>query len=929
MPAALLSREAETAALDAALARAAAGEGAVVLLEGPAGIGKTALLQHARDGAAGAGLRVLSARASELDRGFAYGVVHQLVGPALAEPGARASLLQGAAARAAALLDPEAEASEEQAYALQLALYWLVANLAEGGPLVLLVDDLQWADLPSLRFVEYLGRRVDGLPVVVVATVRTGDPGAPTDLLAEIAQGPSALSLRPEPLDLAAVERVLATGLGASAVGDGFARAAFRSTGGNPLLVSILAREAATASLAGRDDEGARLLALGGRGVATVVARRLRPLGAGATAVSRAVAVSGQRGTVEDLATLAGLEVAAVRVELDRLVDAEVLQPGGGFVHPLVGAAVLDGCPGRELSRLHRLAARLLRERGARPGEVAVHWLAAEPAGDPQAVDDLLRSATAAAAEGSLETAITHLRRGLAEPPTPEQRPTVLLELGDAEVRAQLPEGPDRLREALALLPRGNGSARARAALGNQLVHTDPVAALDEVGRGLEEADDPGLQLRLEAFMLESLIFPDAFADARRSAFELGRADPSPSPVMLVHLAVDGACAGRPAPEVRALAERAVADGGVVEQVGPASSTWNLLTHSFRFVEDRDRAAQVLEEGERIVVDRGLVSARFFIEQSWGYWHRDFGSVAVGAARAQLGHATIRELGLELTIPALAAIAAENLAHLNRLDEAAQHIDRGFGPAENTYMEPFTISARALVRLLVGRHEAAEADLRRGLALEAERGWSSPHATRARQRLAEVLLATGRPTEAVDLLEADLAVATAAGLAGARGMTLRRLAAATRGDEGLDRLEEAVATLATTPYRLEHGWALHDLGVRLARRGDRVGAREPLRLALDAATRTESTRLARHVRTELEAAGARPRRAYASGADALTASERRVADLAVSGLTNREIAETLWITPKTVEIHLSRTYGKLGITSRRELPQALGLAAAA
>ncbi|GIG28394.1 hypothetical protein Cma02nite_09940 [Cellulomonas marina] len=928
----LLSREAEVSALDGLLERAVeARDGAVAVLEGPAGIGKTALLHHVRDAATGRGARVLAARASELDRGFAWGVVHQVLGPVVADPAldaaARAELLAGGATRAAALLTGGAEAGDEESYAVQLGLFWLVANLAERGPVVLLVDDLQWSDLPSLRFVEYLGRRLDGLPVLVVATVRTGEPDAPAELLAEVAAGPGARVLRPRPLGTVEVEQVLAGAL-AEHPQAGFVAAAWRTTGGNPLLVGVLAREAGAAGLRGRDEEGERLAALGGRGVAAAVGRRLRQLGAGATATARAVAVLGERATPEDLGDLGGVPVADVQALTDRLVEAEVLLPGArAFVHPLVAAAVLDACTPRERSALHARAARLLRARGARPEEVAVHRLAADPAGDPEAVEDLLRAGVAAAGAGSLETAVPLLRRALDEPPPADRRGAVLLELGEAEVRAQQPGGPEHLREALALLPPGDASARARAALGNLLVHSDPMAALDEVGRGMEEATDPGLQLRLEAFTLESLVFPDAFAEPRRAAFELGRTDPDPSPVMLVHLAVDGGCAGLPRADVLRLAERAVADGRLVADVGPASSTWNLLTHAFRFAEAPDRCAQVLEEGERIVVEKGLVSARFFIEQSWGYWHRDFGSVAAGAARSLLGHAAITELGLELTIPALAAIAAENLAHLDRLDEALALVDRPLGPAEGTFMEPFVLSARGLVRAVAGRLDAAEVDLRRVVALGDERGWAAPHATRGRLRLAAVLGALGRPAEAGDLLAHDEAVATVAGLRGPLGTVLRVRAGTQRPEAALATLAEAVEVLAPTPYRLEHGWALHDLGALLLRRGDRTGAREPLRLALDAATRTESARLDRHVRALLDEAGARPRRAYASGVDALTASERRVADLAVSGLTNREIAQTLWVTPKTVEIHLGRTYTKLGIASRRELAAALGAGA--
>ncbi len=140
---------------------------------------------------------------------------------------------------------------------------------------------------------------------------------------------------------------------------------------------------------------------------------------------------------------------------------------------------------------------------------------------------------------------------------------------------------------------------------------------------------------------------------------------------------------------------------------------------------------------------------------------------------------------------------------------------------------------------------------------------------------------------------------------------------------GLARLEEAVAVLDPSPARLELARALAALGAALRRERRPGDAREPLRRALELAVACAATGLAEHVRTELYAAGARPRTDARSGAAALTASERRVADLASGGVTNRDIAQTLYVTPKTVEVHLSNAYRKLGIRSRRELGAAL------
>jgi DNA-binding CsgD family transcriptional regulator len=155
------------------------------------------------------------------------------------------------------------------------------------------------------------------------------------------------------------------------------------------------------------------------------------------------------------------------------------------------------------------------------------------------------------------------------------------------------------------------------------------------------------------------------------------------------------------------------------------------------------------------------------------------------------------------------------------------------------------------------------------------------------------------------------------------GMALRVSGLVRSGDEGLELLHEAAAVLDASPAGLERARALTDLGAALRRRGNRSDAREPLRRALDLAQRSGAAALAERAHTELLATGARPRRLALAGLAALTASERRVAEMAAQGLTNRQIAETLFVTEKTVEGHLRQAYRKLEIESRTQLPKAL------
>ena len=188
----LLEREGELAQLGALIEAARDGAGRFVLLEGGAGIGKTGLLTAAREWGREAGMDVLHARGGELEREFSYGIVRQLFEPALAgaRGRSRAEILSGAAALAAPLFGGDyladgGSTAAESGFATVHGLFWLTANLAGRRPLMLAVDDLHWADKPSLRWLSYLIRRLEGLPLLVVACLRPAEPEGEDRALAE------------------------------------------------------------------------------------------------------------------------------------------------------------------------------------------------------------------------------------------------------------------------------------------------------------------------------------------------------------------------------------------------------------------------------------------------------------------------------------------------------------------------------------------------------------------------------------------------------------------------------------------------------------------------------------------------------------------------------------------------------------------------
>jgi DNA-binding CsgD family transcriptional regulator len=276
------------------------------------------------------------------------------------------------------------------------------------------------------------------------------------------------------------------------------------------------------------------------------------------------------------------------------------------------------------------------------------------------------------------------------------------------------------------------------------------------------------------------------------------------------------------------------------------------------------------------------------------------------------------------------AFLAVALMEQGKLDEAAAALARAgmdelFDSASMLYLP----DSRARLRLLRG-------DLAGGLEemLDAGRrfeglGGRNPAFLAWRSQAALALLQLGKREEAWPLASEELELARTWGAPRALGAALRVAGLVEGGQQGLALLGEAVEVLADSPAKLEHAKARTELGAALRRARRRIEAREQLRRAVELATICGAVPLAARAETELLATGARPRRIALSGVDSLTPSERRVAQMAAEGQTNREVAQALFVSPKTVEVHLSSVYRKLEIRSRSQLPAALAQPAGA
>jgi DNA-binding CsgD family transcriptional regulator len=286
-------------------------------------------------------------------------------------------------------------------------------------------------------------------------------------------------------------------------------------------------------------------------------------------------------------------------------------------------------------------------------------------------------------------------------------------------------------------------------------------------------------------------------------------------------------------------------------------------------------------------------------------------------------------LGSEFVVLAVAAAVLTGLERDETPESLRRLIDRVGIPYDTEFSPSSQLRyASALLRAAAGNPAAAIEELRSCQLDHPAMGGENPAVLAWRSAAALCLAELGRLDEARELAAEELRRARAFGAKRAIGIALRAQALVGPSADRMATLQAALETLEASPARLEQGRVLVDLGATLRAGRQRSAAREPLLNGLALAARCGARSLERRARAELAAIGVRPRVAERAGADSLTPSERRVAELAAEGETNREIAQTLFVTEKTVETHLGRAFRKLDVTSRRQLRDVLALATA-
>jgi len=391
----LLDREPELELVRRVLTSAKSGVGAVLIIEGDSGIGKTTLIRAAVQLARDQGACVLTARGGELEEDLPFGVVRELFAN-IASPnsGGHTAAWTGAAKLAEPALAGVPEPENCDSFSILHGLYWLTAGLTEAGPAVLVVDDLHWCDLPSLRFLSYLARRIESLPVIIlVAVLRDADVGA-QEILNSLAAEPLSEVVRLRELGRSAVSKLISHELGRT-VEPEFSEACRRATRGNPFLVLGLAAAIGDSGIHPVANEIPRVAALAPQSVGQSVSRQLGRLPAAAAILARTVAILGDCGDLSIAAAMTGIPKPRAAELTDTLVRAGLLARDRNltFVHPIVRSALYNSVGPGELAAAHRRAADLLIGAGASNEMVVPHILAGETCSDPRAVEVLVEQA--------------------------------------------------------------------------------------------------------------------------------------------------------------------------------------------------------------------------------------------------------------------------------------------------------------------------------------------------------------------------------------------------------------------------------------------------------------------------------------------------------------------------------------------------------
>jgi len=936
----LLKRESELDRTAAALRGAQAGRGSLLVITGPFGIGRSALLDAAAGLGTAQGALVLRANTALTERDYDLGVARQLLEPPLRRAAAKASRdwTAGAARHALPALSDslsdspageEGTARSDPGGAVQGGLLALIENMAHDRVLLLLVDDLHWADPASLRLLGRLAGELRRLRVLLVCTVRDGDALSEHRLVREVTAHASG-TLCPAALDLDDTGALIRDRLGRVPDED-FVLSCHQVTRGIPVfLAAVLAQadpsEAHPGPTPGRAAAPSLRNSLLRRRVLLCVEWQPEEVGL----LARALAVlAGQVGP-----DLVGRAAGVDDVERDQALRClrrlglltENRLPR--FVHPVVREVLEEAVPAPERDRLHAAAASLLHSGGHPAEDVAAQLLAISTKQGAWAIETLRAAADAALRRGAPRTAARYLRRALLDCSSHDvDRARLLVNLATAERDFSALASVRHLFHAVPLLESARERAAATAELGSTVLSLSPLPVgelLRKVAEDLGPADrlrggDRQLALRLEArIRFASAWDPAALACSLKRLQALG---PEPATgtvaereLVAALLFAASVTIGLRASQVAPLAHRVLRD----QQSSSAPSPFlHPLAMGTLFAADSvARPGDWLDTARRDAASRepGPELALALLQQAMV--HLSCGRLRKARTEALAAFEIARDDDSEVLVEMAGALA---VVALQSRDAALT--DRLLAVRWAVPEDSYPAALLAILRAAAATdrnelHAALEHVLGAGHRLE-QQGWRNPAYVPWISRAVLVYRRLGDRDRADELSLLELERARAWGGAATLGPALTVRGQVVEGQAGTDLLREAVEVLETSANRFELSRALLTLGERLQptvpEEAQALLGRAH-RLATECGVSWVTVRTGGQLGDQLSVPPARP---------GLTSTERRVAEFASAGRTNQEIADTLGVSRRAVEKHLTHCYRKLSCEGRAALAAAL------
>jgi DNA-binding CsgD family transcriptional regulator len=910
-----VGREQERARIDRLLQEARAGKSGALLLHGEAGIGKTALMRWGIGQATG--LRVLRARGIETESDIPFAGLAELVTPLLDRlddiPEVQASALRGALA-----LGP---ATPHDRFTVPAGLLSLLAVAAEEQPVLVAIDDAQWLDEPSLEAFLFAGRRLGAEGIAMLGSVRDGTAVAALEVpwLELLRIEPLAEAEARELLGASQVERL------APAVTDRLVKTA----AGNPLALLEIPRLLSDGQRAGREPLEEPLRP--GTGVERAFRRALDELDERAhrALLLAASAHSGRVAVIEPALVEMGLTLA----DLEGAEAARMLTVSDGeleFRHPLLRSTAYHAASAAERRAAHAALAAAAPQGSP---ERAWHLAACAVAPDEEVAAALEAAALDARGRGAHATAARDFGRAAQLTPEDEPRARRLLDAAtDAARSGEADRALSVLGEAARLasdpllaadVQRMTGHVEMRR--GSPLVAYELLVAEAERVRSRDPRRAAGMFLEASVSHMMTGDMHALIATAERARALATSADPA---VELLATAVIGEAYlalgdVEQGDAMLSACEPYLLEGdplAIVEVVAMAA-------HSSIWIEKFERAQRLFDRVIAAARDASAVSALIYPLAARS--HMDFRLGRWAAARADATESVelAQDTGqLPLLTHSLAALAHVEAA-LGADEPCRRHVTEGLAlvarfqaEAIGTYLH----GALGLLELGLGRIPEAIVALEE-CQRHADRLQMQPAVVQCTPDLIEAYARAGRRDDAAALIDVLDGRATRTGSLWARAAVARTRALLAPDGEFRAAFEVALTLHADLPMPFERARTLLCLGERLRRARQRADARAPLKEALDTFERLGARGWAERARTELRATGEQQARRAETAAEQLTPHELQIALLVAQGMTNREAAAALFLSPKTIEYHLGQIYRKLDVRGRAQLARLMAM----